>query len=101
MPRRAGRPRRAAVFAKPCWLDGDRRGRGLRAQQLGDAARGERLREVVALAELAAQLAQHLALLRQLDPLGERPQVERLAQADDRVCDAVLVGAARDDAVDE
>ena len=54
-----------------------------------------------ALAQLAAQVAQHLALFRQLDPLGQRPQTEGLAQAHDRVGDPVLVRAPLDDSVHE
>src|SRR5919202_3438496 len=44
----------------------------------------ERSREVVALPELAAQLAQALELLEALDPLGDRLQPHPAPQLDDR-----------------
>jgi hypothetical protein len=61
---------------------------------------GQRLGEVVALPELAAQLAQLLELLGALDPLGDRLQPHAAPQLDDRTRQRAVLAAARD-GVDE
>ena len=59
----------------------------------GELAGTHRAREMVALAELAAEVEQALDLARLLDALGDDPQPERLAERDDRMGERPLVGA--------
>ena len=63
-------------------VDGDE---GAQAQEPGEMLRRDRAGEQEALAELAAELAQALELAGLLDPFGDDPQPERLAEGDDGV----------------
>src|SRR6266480_738686 len=59
-------------------------GDGRSEQPTGDSRSVGGPAEQIALTELAAELAQGLELLGGLDPLGHDPQVQRLAEGDDR-----------------
>ena len=76
-------------------------GRGAPAgEHLHDLSNGDRTGEEVALPEGAAHLAEAVSLRRLLDPLGDRLQVERAGEADDRLHEPCLAWVV-DDVVDE
>src|ERR671937_2906598 len=52
----------------------------------------ERPREVVALAEAAVEVTEHLSLLAPFDPLGDDVEVERAGEPQDRVSERRVVG---------
>ena len=60
----------------------------------GEAAGGQRARQVVALREVAAELAQGVERLRVLDALGHDAQAERVGELDRRGDDRPLATCA-------
>src|SRR5690242_11711381 len=65
---------------------GGLRGRGAEAvEQPADLGRGQRLREAEPLQQLAAELFEAADLVAMLDALGDRAEVQRVGQGDDRV----------------
>ena len=69
-----------------------RGGRGPRPPEGGDVAGPAGLGQQVALVEVAAELAGHVALLAVLDPFGDDPQPEPVAELGDGGHDALVLG---------
>ena len=75
-------------------------GREVVGGEVADHLGGQRVAEQVALREVAAERAQRLELRRRLEPFGDRGQLERVREADDRLDDARVLRLAAE-AVDE
>src|SRR5919197_1933098 len=88
----------AALYVRGCRLRGAPLGLGgdLAPQIRGELAALQRLGEVIALPELAAQPAQLLELLGALDALGDRLQAHPAAELDDRARQRAVLRAAGD-----